>query len=471
MQLLVSLMSKSGLRCLLIRFQTAFAVCLVVFLFGCSQTKDTFINRNCHNLSAHYNGYYNAGLKIDEGKAKLAELHTDAYDRVLRVFPYASVEKAKQVYPQMDDAIKRLSTSISKHTMYDKHGNEKPSSEHWIDDNWILYGQAMFFKHEYFQAMDAFVYVEATYKNDPGRFLASMWIAKTYLELTQLDLAEDKLDYLRNTPDFPKRNRWELEATQADYFVQVHNNLKAIEHLQRAAILAPKREDRIRFLFILAQLNQKEEHFPEAFKIYSKVIKMNPKYEMDFNARINRARCFDATSGGGEQVKRELERLKNDPKNKDYLDQIYFALSGIAKKEGRSDEEVELLNKSIQSSTNNKNQKALSYLELAKIKFAIPEYKPSQLYYDSVIANLSNDYPDYSEILQRRNSLTKLVKYLNIISREDSLQQLAKMSPEQQMQVAAALLKKREEEEKKKKSKKRHRKPRSVKQRSIFLFF
>ncbi len=348
-------MSKSGLRCLLIRFQTAFAVCLVVFLFGCSQTKDTFINRNCHNLSAHYNGYYNAGLKIDEGKAKLAELHTDAYDRVLRVFPYASVEKAKQVYPQMDDAIKRLSTSISKHTMYDKHGNEKPSSEHWIDDNWILYGQAMFFKHEYFQAMDAFVYVEATYKNDPGRFLASMWIAKTYLELTQLDLAEDKLDYLRNTPDFPKRNRWELEATQADYFVQVHNNAKAIEHLQRAAILAPKREDRIRFLFILAQLNQKEEHFPEAFKIYSKVIKMNPKYEMDFNARINRARCFDATSGGGEQVKRELERLKNDPKNKDYLDQIYFALSGIAKKEGRSDEEVELLNKSIQSSTNNNN--------------------------------------------------------------------------------------------------------------------
>jgi tetratricopeptide (TPR) repeat protein len=172
---------------------------------------------------------------------------------------------------------------------------------------------------------------------------------------------------------------------------------------------------------------------------------------MDFNARINRARCFDATSGGGEQVKRELERLKNDPKNKDYLDQVYFALAGIAKKEGRQEEEIVLLNKSIQSSTNNKNQKALSYLELAKIKFAIPEYKPAQLYYDSVIANLSNDYPDYSEILQRRNSLTKLVKFLNIISREDSLQKLARMTPEQQQQAAAELLKKREEEAKKKK--------------------
>ncbi|MFM7218108.1 MAG: tetratricopeptide repeat protein [Bacteroidota bacterium] len=445
------------------RFQTSFfsvlAVAFFLLLAGCSQTKDNLINRTCHNLSSHYNGYYNAGLKIEEGKDKLAQLHTDAYDRVLRVFPYASVEKSKQVYPEMDDAIKRLTTSISKHTMYDKRGNEKPLSEHWIDDNWLLYGQAQFFKHEYFQGLDAFRYVEATYKNESSRYLASLWIAKTYLELTQLNEAEGKLDYLRNVSEFPKRHRWELEATQADLYVQVKNYEQAIAHLQKAAKLAPKREDRIRFLFILAQLNQQLGNFPAAFQLYTKVIKMNPKYEMDFNCRINRARCFDATSGSGEEVKRELERLKKDPKNKDFLDQIYFALAGIAKKEGRPEEEIELLNLSIQSSTNNRNQKALSYLELAKIEFAKPQYKPAQLYYDSVIANLSNDYPDYSEILQRRNSLTKLVKYLNTIAKEDSLQKLAKMSPEDQAKAAADLLKKREEEALRKKKEQEQEQP------------
>jgi tetratricopeptide (TPR) repeat protein len=441
----------------------SFSIARLIFgsflVLGCSQTKDTFINRNCHNLSAHYNGYYNAGLKIEEGKEKLAESHTDSYDRILRVFPYANAEKSKAVYPQMDDAIKRLSTSISKHTMYDKRGNEKPGSEHWIDDNWILWGQAMFFKHEYFQAMDAFKYVEATYKTEPGRYLASLWIAKTYLELTQLNEAETKLDYLRNTPDFPKKNRWELEATAADFYVQVKNYPKAIEHLKVAAEKAPKREDRLRFLYILGQLNQALDQYPEAFAIYSKVIKMNPKYEMAFNARINRARCFDAGSGSSKEVLKELDVLAKDPKNKDFLDQIYYAHAGIAKKEGRQEDEIAFLNKSIQASTTNKNQKALSYLELAKISFEKPEYKKAQLYYDSVVTNLANDYPDYSEILQRRNSLTKLVRYLNTIAKEDSLQQLAKLSPEEQQKVALEQIKKKEEEAKKKKELEQQQQP------------
>jgi len=58
---------------------------------------------------------------------------------------------------------------------------------------------------------------------------ASMWIAKTYLELTQLNEAEGKLDYLRNIREFPKKNKWELEATFADFYVQVRNYEKAIE--------------------------------------------------------------------------------------------------------------------------------------------------------------------------------------------------------------------------------------------------
>lgn len=413
---------------------------------GCSQTKDTFINRTCHNLSAHYNGYYNAGVKIDEGKEKLAAAHTDSYDRILRVFPYANAEKAKQAYPEMDDAIKRLSTVISKHTMYDKRGNEKPGSEHWIDDNWILWGQAQFFKHEYFQAMDAFKYVEATYKTEPGRYIASMWIAKTYLELTQLNEAEDKLDYLRNIPDFPRKSKWELEATSADFYIQVKNYPEAINHLKYAADKAPKRADRIRFRYILAQLYQKTDNYSAAFAMYSKLIKMNPPYEMDFNCRINRARCFDAGSENSETVKKELEKLEKDPKNKDFLDQIYYAQAGIARKENRTEDEVAYLQKSIQASTSNKNQKALSYLELAKMAFAKPEYRRAQLYYDSVITNLSNDYPDYSEILQRRNSLTKLIRYLNTIAKEDSLQQLAALTPEEQATVAAAAIKKKEED-------------------------
>ncbi|MBK6839599.1 MAG: tetratricopeptide repeat protein [Bacteroidetes bacterium] len=355
----------------------AFLAIATVSIFGlsCSNTKDSLWTRTFHNLSAHYNGYYNAGLKLEEGTDKLAISHEDKYDRILKVFQYANAEKSKAIYPLMDDAMKRTSNVIARHTIIDKNGNEKPNSEKWIDENWLLYGKGLFFKHDYFEAMEAFKYVEVTYKKETTRHLGSLWIAKTYLELTQLKEAEDKLDYLRNQGDFPKKNKWELAAVNADFYLQTKNYPKAIESLTKASILAPKREDRIRFMFILAQLHQQQEEYQKAFQLYTKVIKMNPKYEMAFNARINRARCFDANSKNGDEVKKELAKLQKDPKNKDFLDQIYYALAGLAKKEGKPDEEFENLNKSVRASTTNQNQKALSYLELAKIYFTKPDYK------------------------------------------------------------------------------------------------
>jgi len=389
------------------------------------------VNRRFHNLSAHYNGYYNAGLKVQDGVDRLAASHENKYDRTLSVFQYANSEKSKAIYPQMDDAMKRLGTVIQRHTILDKRGNEKPDSEKWIDDNWLLYGQALFYKHQYFEAIEAFQYVEVTYKKSPTRHLGSMWLAKCYLQLTMLREAENKLDYLRNQKDFPKKKIWELAAVNADFYLQTKNFDKTIDHLEIAYKEAPKRTDRIRFMFILAQLYQQKEEYQKAFDLYTQVIKKNPPYEMDFNARINRARCSDGGGKGGEMVRRELTKMEKDPKNLEYLDQIYFALAGLAEKEGNEPEEMRLLNKSIQSSVGNQNQKAISYLALAKIYFARPDYKNAQLYYDSCITNLSNDHPDYTETLTIRNSLTRLVKYLKTIEVEDSLQALSKMTPEQ----------------------------------------
>ena len=427
---------------------------MLVFCAGwmsCSNTKDNLVNRTAHNLSAHYNGYYNAGLKLEDALDKLALAHEDHYDRILTVFQYADAAKAKTVYPQLEDVMKRTSTVIQRHTMLDKRGNEKPESEKWIDDNWLLYGKAQFFKHDYFEAIETFTYVEATYKKESGRHLASMWIAKTHLELTELRDAESKLDYIRNQPDFPKKHRWELEAVNADFYLQTKNYDKAIQHLTRAAALVKDREKRIRYNFILAQLYQQKKEFKRAFDLYTKIVKMNPKYEMAFNARLNRARCYDSSSGSSESVHKELRKMQKDPKNKDFLDQIYYALAGLAKNEGNQEKEIEYLNLSIQTSTSNQNQKALSYLELARIFYSKPEYRTAQAYYDSTVTNLSKDFPDYSEILTRRNSLTKLVKFMKTIETEDSLQRMAKLSPEERAKLIDKFIK--EEEDKKEKLK------------------
>ncbi len=449
------------------RLKLIVVVAFCAVLFACSNTKDNLVNRTAHNLSAHYNGYYNAGLKLDEALTKLAASHTDHYDRILTVFQYADPVKAKAIYPQLEDAMKRTSTVISRHTMLDKRGYEKPESEKWIDENWILYGKCQFFKHDYFEAMESFKYVEATYKKEAGRHVASLWIAKTFLELTQLREAEEKLDYLRNQSDFPKKDKWELEAVNADYYLQTKNFDKAKEHLTRAAALVKDREKRIRYLFILAQLHQQKGEFKQAFDLYTKVIKMNPPYEMAFNARLNRARCYDSSSGSGESVLKELLKMEKDPKNKDFLDQIYYALAGLKKNEGKEEEQITYLNKSIQSSTNNQNQKALAYLELAKISFNKPDYRTAQAYYDSTVTNMGKDYPDYNEILTRRNSLTKLVKYMKTIELEDSLQQLSSLSKEEQIKKIDEIIVR---DEKKRQEAKEAKEAESLKEQSNQIF-
>lgn len=400
----------------------------MLFSGACSNTKDTRLSRLFHNTTSHYNGYYHARLKIKEGVDKLAEQHEDKYDRILKMYRYADATKAKSIYPLMDEAIKKLSTVITRHTILDKSGNEKPDSEKWIDDNWLVYGQAEFYKHDYFAALETFEFVEATYRNSPTRHLASLWIMKTYLELTQLNEAESKLDYLRNTKDFPAKNRGEMYAVFADYYLQVRNFPKAIDYLNKAIESAKERQDKVRFLFILGQVYQKQGELTKAFDTYTRCIKKNPKYEMEFNARINRARCFSPDQKKAINIKQELLKMEKDPKNKEYLDQVYYALASIAQKEKDEIAAIYYLDKSIKASIGNTSQKAQTYLELGKIYLSHPEYRKAQMYYDSCVTYISQDHPDYEIVVNKRNSLSRLIRFLNTINREDSLQQVAKLS-------------------------------------------
>lgn len=401
-------------------------IAAALLVASCSTKKNTIFSRAYHNTTAHFNGYYNGKLKLKEGVDKLASQHTDKYDRILNVFRYGDVQKAKTIFPEMDEVIKKSSLVIQRHSI------NLQGKEHcrWIDENWLLIGKAQFFKHDYFSAMETFDYVASSFPDDPSKYEAMIWQAQTNIALTKFSSAEFTLDYLKSEPKFPKSLRGDLEAVLSDFYLQLHDYPKAAEHLTKAVTFAKDRDTKIRYMFILAQVSQHEGSYKNAFRYYSEVIRKNPVYEMAFNARINRARCFDTNDKSGKEVKRELTRMLKDEKNKDYLDQIYYALGGISLSEKDTAKSLEYLHKSVDNSKGNENQKAISYLDLGKIYFAQRNYKAARTYYDSTMVFLSTDHPDYDLILNRRNSLTKLMKNLNTIALEDSLQVLALLPAE-----------------------------------------
>jgi tetratricopeptide (TPR) repeat protein len=419
------------------------------------------VSRGYHGTTTHYNYYFNARERVKQGALTLATAQEDKYDRVLTIFKYGDVNKAKGIFPDMDEAIKKASIAIQRHSIYTKSKSDPKLAERnkWIEDCYLVIGQAQFYKHDFWTAIETFQYTSAEYKDGPIRSDALIWLSRSYLELGKTTDAEYLLDYMKNDKAFPIRLKGEYAATAAAFHLQRNNIPKAIEELEHAAAYTKKKDTRARYYFILGQLRQKQNELEPAFAAYSKVIKMSPPYELAFNARINRARCFDVNSTDGLAVKKELNKMLRDEKNTEYLDQIYYALAGIAQQEKKETEAINLLNLSIKNSTSNANQKALSYKALGDLYYDRPEYLLASAYYDSTITSLSNEHPDYFDILQRKNSLERLVNNLKVILLEDSLQSLSSLSAaEREARIDAVIARETEEQERLKKEKEEQQK-------------
>ena len=152
---------------------------------------------------------------------------------------------------------------------------------------------------------------------------------------------------------------------------------------------------------------------------------MNPEYEMAFYAKINRAMAYQKGASNIAEIKEELEKMLNDQKNKEYYDQIYFALGDLALKQGNKLEGISYLEKAAEQESINLKQKTKTHLKLANLYFNDKDYINAQAKYDSSVTYMDKNREDYLEILDLRNGLTRIVKDIKIIEKEDSLQHLA----------------------------------------------
>jgi tetratricopeptide (TPR) repeat protein len=427
--------------------------CLVL-IQSCSTKKNTVVSRWYHNTTSRFNGYFYADLIIDETAQRWEKENKDDYSKILPIFIYPDNKAAKTYYPDMDKSIKKSSLVIQRHTITDKKGREIPGAVKWIDDNYLVLGKAHFYKREFFDALESFEYVAKTYKKDENRFMAMMWMIRTYNELGTLSQSSPIIDLLNNDKQFPKKYEGEFSAISADYYAKRGDYENAITSLEKATQLTRKKQVRARYTFILAQLYEQQGNNKKASQLYGQVIKQKPPYEMVFNARMKRATLYDVNAGSAKEIKKELLRMLKDDKNNEYLDQVYYALAIIEQKENDVPQAIDYLKRSVRNSTNNTKQKGISYVTLADIYFERPDYKNAQAYYDSSVVTLPKDYPGYDQIAAKKKSLTSLVSHLNTIALEDSLQKLAKLTEAERDQVIAALILRAEEEEKKKQEEK-----------------
>ncbi len=437
---------------------------IIIFLSAaCSNKKNTFISRQYHALTTHYNVFFNGRESLKEGKKKIEEGIVYNYNMLLPVFEYQDSTARALASMDIENAVDKATKAIKLHsitrkpkrrrgkqTKEYKEFRKKPEFNNKIEDCYLLLGKALFYKEEYRRA-------EKALEQGLNDFPQSDMEPEFLVELARCQIA--KKNYTRTATllgkanSFPlsKKMKQEVAALYADMNIKEGNYQAATSHLKTAIQLQSKKQVKARYYYILGQLYIELGQANNASQAFANLIKMHSAYEMVFNAKISKAFTY-VGAGNGSEIRKELYSMLKDSKNREYKDQIYFALAEMDIIDGDKNSAIKNYWKSVRESIVNDNQKAISFMKLGDNYFADTNYKKAQSCYDSSMIYLDHKYPNYNTILSRVESLTSLVKNLNIIEREDSLQSVARMSKNQRESLISNLINKEVEEEQAKKA-------------------
>ena len=427
----------------------------MVSLQGCSTEKNTAVTRTYHNVTTRYNVLFNARESYKSGVRKAIQSKQDDYTQMLPIFLYGDEAVAQAVFSDMDAASKKATKAVNLHSIKAKPKVAKsgmtPAQRKFFDKRefnkhmaecYLIIGKSYVYTGQYFQALQTFNFMETEFPGEESLHEARMWRAKALMLDKNLPEAGRLLNELRADNDFPSQNalRSELEATIADWHIKQGNYASAIDHLNRAQDLVRHKKTKMRYRYVLAQLYLQQGNYERASAMFQQVIRMNPPYEMSFNATISRATASKSSGANIQEVKKQLGKMLRDSKNIEYQDQIYFALAEIELYEGNTEKAIEYFQKSARAATVNLPQKTKSYLTLGDLFYDRREYIPAQAYYDSAMVNMQPDYPGYIQISSKAKNLNSLAHHIHTIQFQDSVQRIARMSEAERNRLIGGII-------------------------------
>lgn len=430
------------------------ALLLFCGLLSCSVEKNTSLSRNFHNLTSHYNIYFNGKESYKRGIEKANTSIKNDYNRILDLFLYEDEGVHSSVSSDMQRAIDKATKVITFHSITAKpkvkEGNQsardrafydKNEYNKWVDDSYMLMGKAYMYQGEFFLAAETFKHVLVTFPEEDIRYLAMIWLSRAYLMMDEEREAQRILLALEDEADLPNSYLREYYSTRSQYYLKAGEHSGAAEQLELALGQGGlSKDEKLRYTYILAQLYEESGQKGLALDRYKGVTRLRPAYEMAFNARVSMAEVYESGNAGSEDLKKLLRKMLKDSKNVEYLDQIYFALGNIAMEEGKRDEAIEYYQLSVSTSVRNQYQKGFSSLTLAEIYYETPDYLLSAAYYDSAVSFLDVEYPGYDGLASLSASLDNLVYNYSTYELEDSVQMLAALPEEQRLAIIDGII-------------------------------
>jgi tetratricopeptide (TPR) repeat protein len=426
-------------------------VIFIVLIAGCSTEKNTPARRAYHNLTAFYNIYFNGMESFQEGLERYKQQYQDDYSQLLPVFIYGEPGLHQSIKPQMERVVEKSSKAIRLHSITVKpdaaRGRLSPEekafynqSEYnkYVDDSYLLIAKALFYQMDYVASAKTLEYILNEYSDSSLLIDAKIWLARTHLQRKDYSDALGVLKSLSEEEHLSDGQKTAFRLTYAAYYVRQNKLKLAEEWLELSLVDMKDRFQSQRINYILGQLAVEFDEPRKAKGHFEKVLKLRPPYYMEFNANIQIARL--SSGSNSRTMIARLEKMLRDDKNRDYQDQIYYALGQIYLRNNDRSKAVEHFKKAAYYSVQNKNQKGLAYLTLAQLYFEDEAYRNAQAYYDSAVTSLEKDYPGYADLYRKNENLTELVTNLIQVETQDSLLKLAAMPESERKRVVSKMI-------------------------------
>lgn len=432
---------------------------------SCSTQKNTAKSRWWHSFNARYNTYYNGTLAYIDASLEKENGNKDNFTEMIPLYTVSNKNSRELGKGNYEKAITKCEKTIHQHSIkkrpeWNKNRKKTERDIEWLSRKeynpflwkaWLLMGRSQFFKGDFEGAAATFSYMSRLYATQPAIYgKARAWLAKCYIEDGWQYDAEDVIRNIqRDSIHWRAQKEWDY--TYADYYIHTGDFEQAIPYLRKVIKHELRRKQKAREWYLMGQLLAATGKKQEAYKAFKHVIRLNPPYELEFNARISMSEVM--AKGNAKQMISHLKRMAASDNNKEYLDQVYYAMGNIYLNEKDTVHAISAYEKGNTKSTRNGIEKGVLLLHLGDLYWGMEKYSDAQRCYGEAIGLLDKERKDYQMLSERSKVLDELVPHTESVHLQDSLQALAKMSEKDRNDAIDRVidaLKKKEKEEKNK---------------------
>jgi len=446
---------------------------------GSEKTADkkfTPVRHMLQNTFTRYNYYFNADNKIRYVLEQAKLSNQDDYTKLLAFYPYTLKSTSAQ-QSDLDSVINKATAGILLHDLRND----------WVDDLYLLMGKAYLFLNELDTAAMTFQFInynlyprknaeddgriigsnagekgsmfsiadkenqnliQKTFNPPPCRNDALIWLIRTFVEDSLFSDASSMINILHADPNLPERLRDDLEEVTAYWFYRQGIYDSCAVHLENALSNAESSYDRARWEYLLGQLYEMNQNFSSASRHYLKSATAAIDPVMDIYAHLNNAKMLTDKANVNELKSsiQNLQQMSKKDKYEAYRDILFNAAGKLSLLVPDTSGSITCFLKSLKYNEGNERYRNSAFLALAQIYYGRRDYRSSAAYYDSLNLQDPDLEGDTAVIASRKAVLMRVVDFINIIEREDSLQHIALLSPADRDALLKQLVKKYKKE-------------------------